>query len=120
MNFQIPFLSSNPENNLTEADRIMSKYPDRIPVIVERNPNCSSNTPELDKRKYLVPIDLTMGQFLYVIRKRLQMSSDKAIFMFVGGYVTCNTDLVCKVYSNYHDRNDRFLYMSYSCENTFG
>ena len=53
-----------------EALRIMQKYPDRIPIIVER---CSNdNTTELiNKNKYLAPSSLTVGQFVYVIRKRL-------------------------------------------------
>ena len=34
-------------------------------------------------RRYLVPADLTVGQFVYVIRKRIKVSPEKAIFMFV-------------------------------------
>ena len=34
-------------------------------------------------RRYLVPSDLTVGQFVYVIRKRIKVSPEKAIFMFV-------------------------------------
>jgi len=30
-----------------------------------------------------VPGDLTVGQFVYVIRKRIKVSPEKAIFMFV-------------------------------------
>jgi Autophagy protein Atg8 ubiquitin like len=33
--------------------------------------------------RYLVPSDLTLGQFVYVIRKRINLSAEKAIFMFV-------------------------------------
>lgn len=33
--------------------------------------------------RYLVPADLTVGQFVYVIRKRIRVSPEKAIFMFV-------------------------------------
>ena len=44
------------------------RYPDRIPVICEKDPR--SDIPPVDKRKYLIPMDLTVGQFVYVIRKR--------------------------------------------------
>jgi len=37
----------------------------------------------LSVRRYLVPADLTVGQFVYVIRKRIKLSSEKAIFIFV-------------------------------------
>jgi GABA(A) receptor-associated protein len=35
-------------------------------------------------RRYLVPTDLTVGQFLYVLRKRVSVPAEKAIFIFVG------------------------------------
>ncbi|GLC45245.1 Autophagy- protein 8d [Pleodorina starrii] len=64
-----------------EAARIKEKYPDRIPVIVEKAER--SDIPDIDKKKYLVPSDLTVGQFVYVIRKRIKLSPEKAIFIFV-------------------------------------
>ena len=59
------------EERIQESERIKEKYADRIPVIVERT--SSSNLPELDKHKFLVPNTLTVGQFLYVIRKRIKL-----------------------------------------------
>ena len=47
------------ENRIEEARRIRSKYPDRIPCIVERDPN--SKLPPLDKKKFLVPNDLQVA-----------------------------------------------------------
>uniref|UniRef100_A0A8B9YES8 GABA type A receptor associated protein like 1 n=1 Tax=Bos mutus grunniens TaxID=30521 RepID=A0A8B9YES8_BOSMU len=40
-----------------EGEKIRKKYPDRVPVIVEKAPK--ARVPDLDKRKYLVPSDLT-------------------------------------------------------------
>jgi len=34
-----------------------------------------------NRKKYLVPADLTMGQFVYVIRKRIKLPADQAIFV---------------------------------------
>jgi GABA(A) receptor-associated protein len=50
-------------------------------VIVERADK--TDIPDIDKKKYLVPADLTVGQFVYVIRKRIKLSPEKAIFIFV-------------------------------------
>jgi hypothetical protein len=36
--------------------KIKSKYPDRIPVIVQKSPK--SDAPEIDKKKFLVPADV--------------------------------------------------------------
>jgi hypothetical protein len=44
----------------SEAERIRAKYPDRVPVICERSER--SDVPDIDKKKYLVPADLTVGQ----------------------------------------------------------
>jgi GABA(A) receptor-associated protein len=44
-------------------------------------------SPEIDKKKYLVPTDLTVGQFVYVIRKRIDLNAEKALYVFVAS--TC-------------------------------
>ncbi|KAL5678002.1 hypothetical protein ACJX0J_014133, partial [Zea mays] len=69
------------EKRQSESARIRDKYPDRIPVIVEKAGK--TDVPEIDKKKYLVPADLTVGQFVYVVRKRIKLSPEKAIFVFV-------------------------------------
>lgn len=45
----------------------------------------------LQKSKYLIPMDMTVGQLVYVLRKRISLPSDKAIFVFVNN--TCVTHL---------------------------
>ncbi|PWA98950.1 arogenate dehydratase [Artemisia annua] len=69
------------EKRQAESSRIRAKYPDRVPVIVERAEK--TDIPDIDKKKYLVPADLTIGQFVYVVRKRIKLSAEKAIFVFV-------------------------------------
>merc|ERR1712196_443776 len=100
-----------------EAARIREKYPDRIPVICEKDPR--SDIPPVDKRKYLIPMDLTVGQFVYVIRKRISIPSDKAIFIFVNNTLPPTAALMSTVYEQHRDA-DGFMYMMYSGENTFG
>ncbi|XP_073042967.1 autophagy-related protein 8f-like [Primulina eburnea] len=100
-----------------EAARIREKYPDRIPVIVEKAEN--SSIPNIDKKKYLVPVDLTVGQFVYVIRKRIKLSAEKAIFIFMDNVLPPTGALMSTVYEAKQDE-DGFLYVTYSGENTFG
>ena len=104
-----------------EASRILSKYPDRIPIIIERSEDCSSDIPVVDKKKYLVPNDITTGQFTYIIRKRIELEPEKAIFLFAGEDYTIppSSSLISEIYNNYKDE-DGFLYFTYSGENTFG
>ena len=102
-----------------EADRVRTKYPNRIPVIVERAENCRE-VEIIDKKKYLVPTDLTMGQFIYVIRKRLKtITAEKALFIFVGNIMPPTGENMAVIYEKNKDE-DGFLYITYSGENTFG
>ncbi|XP_049396478.1 autophagy-related protein 8C-like isoform X2 [Solanum stenotomum] len=104
------------ERRQAESSRIREKYPDRIPVIVERAEK--SDISDIDKKKYLVPADLTVGQFVYVVRKRINLSAEKAIFVFVKNILP-PTALMSAIYEENKDE-DGFLYMTYSGENTFG
>lgn len=105
------------EHRLNESIRIREKYPDRIPIICEKINR--SDVPEIDKEKYLVPNDLTVGQFIYVIRKRVKLPAEAAIYLFVGGSIPPTSALIANVYESFKDE-DGFLYVHYSKENTFG
>ena len=79
-----------------------------------------SDIPEIDRKKYLVPQELTVGQFVYVVRKRLRLPPEKAIFIFVDGHLpSTGAALMSQMYKDYKDQ-DNFLYITYSGENTFG
>jgi len=100
-----------------EADRIIQKYPARVPVICERSGE--TNVPLLDKKKYLVPNDLTIGQFIFIIRKRLLLDESKALFMFINHTIPMTSTPMGAIYDRFQNR-DGFLYIRYSGENTFG
>ena len=101
----------------SEAERIRSKYPDRIPVICEKADK--SDIPDIDKKKYLVPADLTVGQFMYVIRKRIKLPPERAIFIFIRNVIPQQASLMSTIYEEEKDE-DGFLYITYTGENTFG
>eukprot|EP01117_Protostelium_nocturnum_P007280 TRINITY_DN2604_c0_g1_i1.p2 TRINITY_DN2604_c0_g1~~TRINITY_DN2604_c0_g1_i1.p2 ORF type:complete len:122 (-),score=38.60 TRINITY_DN2604_c0_g1_i1:145-510(-) len=99
------------------AEKIRGKYPDRIPVIVEKAPK--SDAPEIDKKKYLVPADITAGKFIFEIRKQIKLNPDQAIFLFVNDTIPATGQLMSQIYEKNKDE-DGFLYVTYSGENTFG
>nr|XP_010908955.1 autophagy-related protein 8C isoform X3 [Elaeis guineensis] len=68
---------------------------------------------------YLVPADLTVGQFVYVVRKRIKLGAEKAIFIFVKNTLPPTAVMMSAIYEENKDE-DGFLYMTYSGENTFG
>jgi GABA(A) receptor-associated protein len=113
------------ETRKNEAERITHKYDDRVPVIAEKA--SGSYLPDIDKKKYLVPSDLTVAQFQYVIRKRIKLQPEQAIFIFVEttekGRKTFTlpptSETMSNIYQKYKDE-DGFLYITYSGDNTFG
>lgn len=107
------------KKRLDESTRIMQKYPDRVPIICEKWGN-DSEIPDIDRKKYLVPMDLSIANFMYVIRKRLKVSPDKGIYLFINDNIMPTTSaLIAQYYEQYKD-DDGFLYVSYSGESTFG
>ena len=73
------------EKRRAEGEKIRRKYPDRVPVIVEKSPKARIG--DLDKKKYLVPSDLTVGQFYFLIRKRISLRPEDALFFFVNNVI---------------------------------
>lgn len=106
------------EERLSEATRVMRKHPNKIPIICEKS-HYAGNCPTIDKIKYLVDINLTVGQFIFFIRKRLSLRSHQAIFLFVNGNIPSSNQLLQTVYEVHKDA-DKFLYCTYSFENVFG
>ena len=107
------------EKRHLEASRIREKYPNRIPIILERNADCKT-IEDIDKKKFLVPHDLTMGQFQYVVRKRLKtLKPDQGLFFFINNTMPPVNQLLVQLYDNHRDQ-DGFLYIVFSGENTFG
>eukprot|EP00727_Mastigamoeba_balamuthi_P004909 m51a1_g14416 putative autophagy protein 8 (125) ;mRNA; r:456746-457833 len=99
------------------AERILTKYNDHIPVIVEKAAN--SDAPDIDKKKYLVPRDITVGKFVYEIRRHMKLKPEKAIFLFVNDVLPPTGALMSQIYERHKDE-DGFLYVTYNGESTFG
>ena len=64
-----------------------------------------SDIATIDKKKYLVPADLTVGQFVYVIRKRIKLSPEKAIFIFVDEVLPPTAALMSSIYEEHKVRS---------------
>lgn len=109
-------LQNSFEKRVAESTRICEKYTDRIPIIVETVENSEL---VLDKTKYLVPHDLSVAQFLYVIRKRIKLAPENALFIFFNGTLPPTSALISSVYKAKKDK-DGFLYATVSLESTFG
>ena len=137
------------EQRAAEAARVRERHASRVPVIVEKAPNsdvpsvdkCAqlaqtpaptlttsfaalahtvlTAAPPRARSKYLIPMDMTVGQLVYVLRKRIELPSDKAVFIFINNTLPPSSALVSNVYLKHRDE-DGFLYICYSGENAFG
>lgn len=114
---------------LTTSKSVLTKY-NKLPVLVDRT---DDKQPEINANKFLIPHDMTVGQFLKnTIRKRINLSEAEAVFLYICKYsyddqdnekieysIPPNAALLSNIYHENQDR-DGYLYLTYSKENTFG
>lgn len=125
MNLNYKNLNKNElSKRISESKRILSKFPDRIPVIILSNNSKLQRS--LTKNKFLVPYDLTVSYLLANIRNQIKLDSSNALFIFCENILLSGSDELSKIYTNYKIKNnigplnDNFLYLSIEEENTFG
>lgn len=105
------------EQRKNELQRIRKKYPDRVPVILQKAE--TSRLPEMTQFKFLVPDSISMVEFLIVLKKRIKLEPQQALFLFINNTVPMMSCLVKELYEKNKDE-DGFLYINYAEENTFG
>jgi GABA(A) receptor-associated protein len=104
-------MSNKSDNNV--AKKIKEKYPGRIPVLVKDT--CKL---ELSKKKYLVPGDITVSQFLHFLRKYIKkIEKEEALFIFINDKIPVMSSLMSD--TNYTS-DDGFVYIDLKLESTFG
>lgn len=62
---------------------------------------------------------MTVGQFMYVIRRRLKLDASTGFFLYVKNTIPNSGKSIIELY-NEHADDDLFLYLGYSSENIFG
>ena len=112
-----------------ESSRVMKRYPTRKPIIVEKCKESVSffktKKPKtrkgawLAKRKYLIPNDLTIGQFIFILRKRIRLKPEQSIFLYINNTIPPTHAMISDLYAEYHNI-DGFLYILFGTESVFG
>lgn len=106
------------EKRKDESKRIREKYPEKIPIILEKGD--TSLIPSIAKQKFLLQKDLTVGQYLYIIKKQIKLDPTESIFLLVNDtYIPSNSATLADVYASHADQ-DGFLYITYSAQQVFG
>ncbi|RVE44404.1 hypothetical protein evm_010934 [Chilo suppressalis] len=102
-----------------EVTAIKSKFPNKIPLIVERYQK-EKSLPTLDKTKFLVPGDITMSQFLVIIRNRMKMKPNQALYLIINNRSMLSMSLtMAQAHEEFCDE-DGFLYITYASQEVFG
>lgn len=105
-------------SKLFELNKLKEKYPDKIPIIVKKSKNSSLDN--INKEKFLVPEYMTIAQFNFIIRKRLQLKPEVALFLLYDNQLMTSSKTMIEVYNEHKNPEDHFLYATYTNENTFG
>jgi GABA(A) receptor-associated protein len=102
-----------------ECDKVRQSFPDKIPVICEKDPKCKLQP--IDKTKFLIPGELTVAQFGFMIRQRTFLEKEQALFILFQGDKNPPLDcLMSEIYERYKDPEDGYLYATYSSELVWG
>ena len=108
-----------PKLDPDEFLRLSQNHPDRIPIFVRKARSCKSDIPEVPKSKFLVPKMLTVGQFVYIIRRQIKLSAESALFFFVEGTLPTTNMTMVELYQQ-HKQSDGSLHVEYTSESVFG
>jgi GABA(A) receptor-associated protein len=99
-----------------ESKRIRMKYPDKIPVVCEK---LNNTDPNISKIKYLIPLEVTLAYFIFLIRKNYILNQNEGIFLIINECIPPATYCFAQLYDLFSD-DDGFLYINYSVESVFG
>lgn len=115
------FFTNNKDNSTEDSEkalRLIKNNPNRVPVIIKKMKH--SHLPDIDKDKYLVPSDMTLAQFMVILRKKIKLDAGDAIFIFTKNDTLVPTSsIMSSVYEDFKSV-DNFLYLYYIECNTFG
>ena len=92
------------------SEKLMKLYPDKIPIICEKDPR--SKLKDIEKTKYLMPKDLTVSQFHLIIRNKIELNQEESLFLLVDGKISLvGESRLGDIYERYADKEDGFLYI---------
>lgn len=101
-------------------EHLLQKHPDKLPIMITRAIACT-NLPEIDKHKFLIAKDMTIGHVLTLIRRRIKLkSASTALFVSVENKFVPAGSVRIDVLYEAHKGSDNILHIQYYGENTFG
>ena len=101
------------------SEKIIKQYPDKIPIICEKDPNAKFNG--LDKTKFIIDKDIMVSQLIENLSKKIEIGEKESLFLLVNGkYVITGNTILGDIYKKYADKEDGFLYIVYTSKEIWG
>eukprot|EP01100_Stratorugosa_tubuloviscum_P001480 TRINITY_DN132_c2_g1_i3.p1 TRINITY_DN132_c2_g1~~TRINITY_DN132_c2_g1_i3.p1 ORF type:complete len:122 (+),score=51.45 TRINITY_DN132_c2_g1_i3:292-657(+) len=117
MSNSIPFKEENNfEKRASLSRKILETHPDRVPVIVEKQ---TANDPDIARKKFLVPQDLTWLKCTSEIRKHITLGKGDALQFLIGRSTPPTAETMQLIYDRHKDE-DGFLYVTYAVQPVSG
>ena len=95
---------------------LKKKYPNKVPIIVNKAKDCNLNN--LEKNKFLVFESMTLGEFQLIIRGYLKLKPSESLILFVNKLLIPNSTVLKKIQDEQF--KDDIIIIEYCSENTFG
>ena len=100
------------------SEKLMKQNPGKIPIICEKAPK--SKLKKMDKSKFLVPRDFVVSQFNLIIRTKIELNSEEALYLLAivkhSEISIVGETRLGDIYERYANKEDGFLYIVYAEE----
>lgn len=119
MEFQFKKECPDVEKRKNHCKILLVKEPTKVPVILEKDPTCK--LAGIHKTKHLILKKFTVNKFQRMIKDLLKLPEEEALFLSIKGkYTITGEKTMDEVYQKYKDKEDGFLYITYSSEVIYG
>jgi hypothetical protein len=77
MNNSLPLTISPGDFSRKKIEQLLCKYPDRVPIII------SSKSIKHTISRFVTPLNMTIAEFIVILRQKLNIVSQDAIYIFI-------------------------------------
>mmetsp|Transcript_14176 Transcript_14176/g.14244 ORF Transcript_14176/g.14244 Transcript_14176/m.14244 type:complete len:119 (+) Transcript_14176:49-405(+) len=107
------------ETRRLEANRLLEIHPTKLPIIVEPI-SSKNNAYGFIQNRFLVPKNYTFHEFIFHLRRRLELDRTDALYVLVSQkHLPALDRNMISIYEEFQDL-DGFLYVNYSSEAILG
>jgi microtubule-associated protein 1 light chain len=104
-----------------KIEEMLNKHPNRVPIIIS-----STSFKEHGQHRFIVPNNITVSEFMKILRNKVSLKQEEAIFIFVkdkslnnDAVIVPSSSSIESIYNQYKD-NNMVLNLIYEKEAVFG